>query len=295
MAWIESHQELSRHPKTKRLARRLDDTVRGTVGLLHMLWWWAMDYAPDGNLTRYESEDIADAVMWDGDPDTLINALVEVGFIDDGDDGLYIHDWNEYAGRLIDKREQNAERKRKSRERQKPVTRTSRGQAQDDRESHRATVPNQTKPNQTKPNPTEPNDDMKVTQVTYSNTAEGEVAATTDQSSSSVHDPRLAQIAKAFESEGFGQLSPMVRDKLVALLEDYDVEWIKQAMLEAITHGVRTMAYVESCLMNWRKAGRITRGEKPGRSRSREPAKNEEVDPRYSKFYELFPSMSNSS
>ncbi|WP_067931222.1 hypothetical protein [Alicyclobacillus kakegawensis] len=64
MAWIESHQELARHPKTKKLARELNDTVRGAIGLLHLLWWWAMDYAEDGDLSRFDYEDIADAVMW---------------------------------------------------------------------------------------------------------------------------------------------------------------------------------------------------------------------------------------
>lgn len=154
MAWIESHQELARHPKTKRLSRLLNVSLPAAVGHLHFLWWWAMDYAQDGDLSRYDEYDIADACGWDGEAKQIVNALIEAGFIDEEEDGLVIHDWFEYAGRLIEKREQNAERKRRSRakmkvdsERHADVTRQSRGHADDGNDSHGATIPNQTIPN----------------------------------------------------------------------------------------------------------------------------------------------------
>jgi len=43
--------------------------IRGAVGLLHCLWWWCIDYATDGDLSRYDAEDIAIACEWEGDPD----------------------------------------------------------------------------------------------------------------------------------------------------------------------------------------------------------------------------------
>ena len=52
MAWIESHQELRHHYKTKRLARELKVTVAAAIGHLHCLWWWAIDFAPDGDLSK---------------------------------------------------------------------------------------------------------------------------------------------------------------------------------------------------------------------------------------------------
>ncbi len=126
MSWIESHQELANHPKTKKMARKLGETIPSTIGRLHFLWWWAMDYAQTGDLSKFEPSDIADAVMWDGNPNEVLTALIESGFIDACEDGtLAIHDWNDYAGRLIDKRKQNTERKRLSRERHADVTRTS--------------------------------------------------------------------------------------------------------------------------------------------------------------------------
>ena len=105
MAWIESHQELGQHPKTKRLARALQISLPAAIGHLHLLWWWALDYAQDGDLHKYTDEDIADAICWDGDAAQIANALITSGFIDQAEGGTRsIHDWYEYAGRLIDQR-----------------------------------------------------------------------------------------------------------------------------------------------------------------------------------------------
>jgi DnaD/phage-associated family protein len=141
MAWIESHQELARHPKTKKFARQANLSIPAAVGHLHMLWWWAMDYAQDGNLSSFDPEDIADAMLWEGSPEELLSALINSGFIERVSDGLYIHDWDDYAGRLIDKRKQNTERKRKSRS-------SHARQLQDGQAGHGATEPDLTVPNQ---------------------------------------------------------------------------------------------------------------------------------------------------
>lgn len=116
MVWIESHSEIVGHPKTRRLAKALRITERDAVGLLHMLWHWALKYAPDGDLSRFDDEDIALAVDWtvddDGAPSCVIEALKATRFVDaDGQ----IHDWDEYTGRLIERREANAERMRQTR------------------------------------------------------------------------------------------------------------------------------------------------------------------------------------
>ncbi len=120
MAWIKSNQELGRHPKLKKLARLLSISQPNAVGLLHFLWWWALDFAQDGNLSKYEAGDIADAVFWQGNPQNLIDALVESEFLDIAENGdLHIHDWFDYAGRLIEKRVANRERMRKARAKDK--------------------------------------------------------------------------------------------------------------------------------------------------------------------------------
>lgn len=120
--WIESHDALLSHPKTKRLMRTLRTTPNETLGILTRLWWFTMEYAPDGDLGDFSAEDIAEAVGWEGDPEALVSALQSPGpnkaahgFLD----GLLVHDWEQYGGKLYRKREADAERKRESRQRDK--------------------------------------------------------------------------------------------------------------------------------------------------------------------------------
>ena len=114
--WLEAHQELPQHPKTKRLARILGISIRETVGSLYMFWGWAMEYAKDGDLSDYEATVIADAVQWEGDPDTFLNAMIDCGpgsksgFIDRTENGLFIHDWDQYVGKNLKKLEKTRER-----------------------------------------------------------------------------------------------------------------------------------------------------------------------------------------
>ena len=116
MAWIESHQAVGGHPKTKKLARLLGVSLPAAVGHLHYLWWWALDFAQDGNLSKYDAYDIKDATLWDGDESTMLEALMETGFIDETDEGLFLHDWAEYAGKLLERREKDRARKRSAAE-----------------------------------------------------------------------------------------------------------------------------------------------------------------------------------
>lgn len=128
MAWIKSHQEIARHPKTRRLARALDITIPQAVGHLHLFWWWALDFADQGDLAGFDANDMADGAMWEGDPHALVDALVDAGYLDrTSEGGCRIHDWYEYMGKLLEQREQAKDRVRKSREkRYADVTRNKR-------------------------------------------------------------------------------------------------------------------------------------------------------------------------
>lgn len=139
MAWIESHQELRHHYKTKRLARELGVTVAAAVGHLHFLWWWAVDFAPDGDLSKFDDYEIADAMGYEGDdPGKAKAALIFAGFLDNNNQGaLTIHDWHEHAGRTLAQREKsktaNRERQKRYRERQSaPADALQTGDAQPD-------------------------------------------------------------------------------------------------------------------------------------------------------------------
>lgn len=123
--WIESHQQLANHPKLKRFARLLKVSKQAAIGYLHLLWWWALDYAPQGQvIPPYDAEDVADALEYTGDPAEIVGALITSGFMDNRDNSVVIHDWHDYAGKLLDKRESDRLRKEKARKRAKTQTDT---------------------------------------------------------------------------------------------------------------------------------------------------------------------------
>ena len=101
------------------------------------MWWWCLDNAQDGELGHIDAEDIADGAYWEGPPVALIEGLVFAGFLDKDGDDLRVHHWEDYAGKLIEKRKSDAERKRRSRHTQDiqapsvPVHRTSSGHPRD--------------------------------------------------------------------------------------------------------------------------------------------------------------------
>lgn len=126
MAWIKSHSQLRDHPKIKRAARELNISAITMIGHMHALWWWSMEFVPDGLVSAYDNEDIAENAGWEGDPERFINALLNCGAKDcpglletTRDGGLMIHDWEEHCGKEYEKRIKGVERLRKYRTRKK--------------------------------------------------------------------------------------------------------------------------------------------------------------------------------
>ena len=109
MAWIELHQSLVTHKKTRRLARALGlgvpDGIPQAIGHLCIFWLWCVDNTEDGSLAELDAQDIADAAGWTGDPEKFTEAMVAAEFIDKTEGGLNRHDWNDYIGKLIERRE----------------------------------------------------------------------------------------------------------------------------------------------------------------------------------------------
>jgi hypothetical protein len=88
--------------KFKRLMRRLNESLRSTAGLLEVLWQRACRDCPRGDLGRFENEEIAIMADYDGDPDDLVAALTETGWLDASEEHrLVIHDWHEHAPNYV--------------------------------------------------------------------------------------------------------------------------------------------------------------------------------------------------
>lgn len=108
--WIESHAELGDHPKLYEASDELGVETPMVLGMLHLLWYWVMQYAPDGDLTDYRSAVIARACRWNGDAQRLVDVLVSSGFLDRTEECLVVHDWMDYTGKALSRREKARER-----------------------------------------------------------------------------------------------------------------------------------------------------------------------------------------
>jgi len=83
MAWIKSDQSLANHPKLILLAKELGVSKVKALGHLHLLWYWTLEYAEDGEIKYLDL--IPDACEWEEDPKSFINALVKFEFNWKGD------------------------------------------------------------------------------------------------------------------------------------------------------------------------------------------------------------------
>ena len=117
MAWLQLHQELREHKKMFKCAEILNISRIEMIGTLVCLWLWALDNAEDGSLAGVSNRTIASVCGFpEKKAQKLVEALLQSGFLDVKEDtGEYlIHDWNEYAGKLMDRRKNDRERKKNS-------------------------------------------------------------------------------------------------------------------------------------------------------------------------------------
>lgn len=79
--------------KFRKLARRLGLRLYEAVGVLELLWLFAVANAPDGNLTEFSPHQIGDWMEWPRDPGELVAAMVETGWLELNDAGMVVADW----------------------------------------------------------------------------------------------------------------------------------------------------------------------------------------------------------
>ena len=128
MAWIRVEQTLTGHRKVWQAARLLNTHPLRLVGHLIALWTAALDYIPaNGSLDGFNAAWLKQRAQWEGSATKFEAALIEVGLIDDNP--RLIHDWQEYAGPLIEQREYERNRKRQRRDDRRDNGGTTAGQS----------------------------------------------------------------------------------------------------------------------------------------------------------------------
>ncbi len=97
MAWIRSESGLARHPKTLLLKKLLGCELDQVIGRLHLLWWWCLEYANDGDLSKKEPKVIEESCQ------VPLKMLIRAGFVDSRP-YRRIHDWWENQGSYLQSR-----------------------------------------------------------------------------------------------------------------------------------------------------------------------------------------------
>lgn len=90
------------HPKTLKLARRLEIPPCFALGVLESLWHWAAKYARDGRIDA-EPWQVAEAIRYPWPEEKLFAALIECGWVDEVDGEMFIHDWADHADNAVKK------------------------------------------------------------------------------------------------------------------------------------------------------------------------------------------------
>lgn len=104
------------HPKFRKLMMKMDLKQYEAAGLLELLWSMAAQFTDDGDLSRFDADDIAAYLDWRGDPQKLVDTLVECRWLDRDGDSVKIHDWADHMPHFITERV----RKREQRAGQRP-------------------------------------------------------------------------------------------------------------------------------------------------------------------------------
>ena len=113
MAWIELHQTLREHKKMFACADELNLSRIEMIGTLISIWLWALDNAQDGSLNGVSDKTIARVCDFpEKKAGKLMEALCKHGWLDKEDGHYIIHDWRDYAGKLMERREKDRERKK---------------------------------------------------------------------------------------------------------------------------------------------------------------------------------------
>lgn len=224
MAWIESHQSLGSHWKTSQLAAELEISEVQAVGHLHYFWWWCLDHASNGSLTRIPLRAIALNAKWEGDESRFLTALLKAGFVEKRGKGLRIHDWYDYAGKLIERRAKHKETMRQS------------------RDNHGAKTDTSTNRNQ----PTVPTNQPTGDQPTQPQPTPG---------GSSDGDQSFERLLSLFNNERQPELPPLKTASKVVLnrfIKEHGSVLVEKAIREASLADKPNLRFVEGILLNWK-------------------------------------------
>lgn len=97
MIWVAVYKSID-GPKLRRLYKYIHGNKAEAIGILVTLWQWGLDNAePDGRIISADKEDVEECLATLGckaSTDKIVEGLIESGWIDETDEGLFLHDWD---------------------------------------------------------------------------------------------------------------------------------------------------------------------------------------------------------
>ena len=273
--WIQIYSNLPEHPKIYQLADTLETGNCEAVGVVVSLWLWAAKNAPDGDLSRFPVRALGDAVGWRGDTKRLYQSLVACGFLDEDGENTRLHDWEEYAVRLMEiiDRSKRSKQERNRRYREKISSRNSREQehieqaqngkedaccAKDVSEDVSGDVSEDTQKSE-KDAPTR--QDITGQDSTEQYTTLPPPAGSENPAGSAAAAETLIE---EFRSR-LGGMSPTARKELKSFLKTMEPEVCLRALDIGCDNGHPKWAYVRAILNRWRQSGVKVPGDLHGR------------------------------
>lgn len=124
MAWISVHDTID-NQKLREFHKLLGCSKFEAVGILNFLWLWGLTNATKtGLIPAADEEDIERYLYGKGNGteipcQDIVKALLEAEYLERREDGLYIHDWDEWQKewyRYLERRENDVKRKRRKKE-----------------------------------------------------------------------------------------------------------------------------------------------------------------------------------
>lgn len=97
MAGVTIHESLVYSKKIEHLMRECALNRKEALGAMTLLWLWVSRNAPDGILPMLRDAEIASIALVECNPHSFVSALIEVRLVDKTQEGLKVHDWNEWA------------------------------------------------------------------------------------------------------------------------------------------------------------------------------------------------------
>jgi hypothetical protein len=225
LPWIQLAADWKGHKKAIRLRVFLAD--EWAWAYVVSLWCWSAQYAGDGILEGPgTNEVIADAAGWKGDPKHFVDCLIRAELLDETEKGYRIHDWEDYAGAHIEKREKERTRLRTYRERTRTKhVRSAYVHGERERETEKET--------------------KQLLPPTPNNRADGEAAAAATVASLPRPNPSTLELAKSLREAGKAPVHPSVewRASVEAAIAEVGVESATRRVLAAWNTGKPVLTF----------------------------------------------------